>query len=383
MGSSWINTSDPKAAKAWAAKLSSEAIREAVMGRFTGQDKDGRVNENDAGAMIVVKNELKRGKGDEITCALRAQLQGDGIVDGMTLEGNEEAMDFRSDTLRINELSHAVRMNVIMNDQRQQYNERVVAKDALKDWLVERYDRCFFTQAAGDVRVTDSRYNGNNAVAAPTYHFRKSDSGGANTTEAAVGSASDATLKFADISRLRSFAKTKRMRPINVPGHGKHFVLFLHDEVAAELKAEASATSITWTDLQLAKLQGGKYQDNPIFTGALGIYDNVIMYETDKLPRGIAADGVADVDNTRRSVFMGAQAMMMAFGKDTDANTHSYKEKMHDYEREAGCAVTAIYGLKTSRYTATDGDHNLDTNTATDFARVVITSYAPDISAQF
>ena len=62
-------------------------------------------------AIIQVKEDLTKKKGDSITFGLVNRLTGAGQVDGATLEGNEESLDSRSHKLTINERAHAVRSN--------------------------------------------------------------------------------------------------------------------------------------------------------------------------------------------------------------------------------------------------------------------------------
>jgi hypothetical protein len=50
-------------------------------------------------------------------------------------------------------------------------------------------------------------------------------------------------------------------------------------------------------------MTGGEITGNPIFTGALGMYNNTIIRESEQIARGVSNAGVAQT-NVRRAVFM-------------------------------------------------------------------------------
>ena len=87
-------------------------------------------------AIIQVKEDLSKKKGDTIHFALVNKLTGNGVTDGATLEGNEESLDSRSFALSINERAHGVRSNRWEN-QISAIDLRKAAKMALKDWSME------------------------------------------------------------------------------------------------------------------------------------------------------------------------------------------------------------------------------------------------------
>jgi hypothetical protein len=66
-----------------------------------------------------------------------------------------------------------------------------------------------------------------------------------------------------------------------------------------------------WLDIQKAAMSGGDIETNPIFSGALGVYNGVVMHEWTRLPNGIGANSAT----TRRAVFCGAQAVSLAWGQ--------------------------------------------------------------------
>jgi hypothetical protein len=64
--------------KLWAKKLNVEALKETYFGKFMGEESDN---------MIQVKTELDKSAGDKVTIGLRVQMNGDGVTEGQTLDG--------------------------------------------------------------------------------------------------------------------------------------------------------------------------------------------------------------------------------------------------------------------------------------------------------
>lgn len=366
-----VGVNDPLAAKSWARKVAVEALRDSLVGKFMGSDREGNVREKDAGAMIVTCSEAKKEGGDSITVPLRAQLQGSGVLGHETLEGNEEAMVFRNDTVVLDELAHAIRFNDRITSQRVRFNLRIQGKDALRDWWSESLDQAFISQVSGDTLQTTGRFTGNNTITAPTYELYANAS--ADATE--VGADTGATLTLQRLSTMKRYAVNKRMRPVRVNGKS-YFIGIFHDENIVQMR-NASAAAGSFVDIQkYAMANGGeKLMDNPLFSGAEGVYDGVLIHSSDRLPQGIASG--AYVANTRKGVICGAQAACMGYGKDNDQNNYTYKEESHDYGREMGCAMSSIFGMKKARFSLPDATSPVD------FGVVVGVFYSAGITASF
>jgi hypothetical protein len=88
--------------------------------------------------------------------------------------------------------------------------------------------------------------------------------------------------------------------------------------------------------------------------GALGKYNNVLIYSDTRIP---LAPGLTRV---RRAVFFGKQAASMAFGADS-AGTGSqkglrwrYDEQEEDYKNRLGIGIRTMGGLKKNVYNSID-----------------------------
>jgi N4-gp56 family major capsid protein len=330
----------PLAVKLWSRKLFRETIAETYLSRFMGTSED---------SAIVVMDELTGKPGDKVTYGLRKRLSGPGITEGPdNLEGNEEILDFEDDSLYINDLDHAVRIKGRISEKRVPYNLRAEAKDALKQWYTERLEVSFFNQVLGNTAATDPRYTGLNAVTAPTpaYHIRA----GGLANEAAVEA--DNTAIF-DVNLLRAAKQRLLMspnaRPIRYRGK-PYWLAFLHPFAVEQLWSNTERGS--WLDVNLTQLAGNGADDNNIFTGALGVYDGIVLHESEYVTQG--NDGTDPLDHVYRSVVMGAGAVHAAFADSVSGEKITWVEERFDYARKFGISAQMTWGLKKTRFDGVD-----------------------------
>jgi N4-gp56 family major capsid protein len=148
------------------------------------------------------------------------------------------------------------------------------------------------------------------------------------------------------------------LRPINV-GNKRMYVAFLHPYQVTSLRTNTNTGQ--WQDIQKAAMQGGDVDNNPIFTGALGVYNNVILHESTRVPLVVGA--TAGTSDVARAVLCGAQAACVAFGRGYGKNTFSWVEELFDFKNKLGVAAGCIGGLVKTRFNSSD------------FATVTMSSY--------
>lgn len=357
MATTSYGVNHPLAVKAWSAKLFHEMIGQSYVGRFMGTGDS---------SLIQIKTELQKDAGDKVTFGLRKNLTNAGISGDDTLEGNEEALVTYSDSVLIDQLRTAVRSAGKMSEQRVPFSVREEARMGLQDWWTERIEVSVANQLAGNADQTDVRYTGNNATVAPT--TGRIIVGGNETAEASLSLTTTHAIKLSDLDKAVAIAKEpttaghNRIRPVRVDGK-EMYVAFLHPYQVYQLRRDAS-TAGNFFDVQKAALQGGKISDNPIFTGASFIYNNVIVHEWNYLPT--VASSVTSSTSFRRGVFCGAQAIVAAFGQGGSANKMSWNEELFDYNNQLGVSAGMIYGFKKARFNAID------------FSTIVLSGYAPN-----
>lgn len=351
----------PEAVKLWSFKLAREALKKTYAKRFMGTKSN---------SLIQIKNETNKSKGDRIRITLRMQLTGDGVQGDGDLEGNEESLTTYTDDFVVNQLRHAVRSEGKMTEQRIPFTIREEAMEGLSDWWADRWDTWMFNQLCGYTPQTDTKFTGHNAAAEPTRQVFPL----AITADESLTSPTDHKFSLVLIDKAVERAKVTTtgavpppIRPIMVDGK-PYFVAFLHPYQVTDLRTTTTTTAaypVLWYDIHSSAMQGGRVKDNPIFSGALGEYNGVILHESTRVTQG--ANGTTPttaVSTVRRAVLCGAQAAVCGFGQGHAKDTYDWFEQLFDYGNKLGVKAGCISGLKKSQYNSED------------FGSIVMSSYA-------
>jgi len=142
------------------------------------------------------------------------------------------------------------------------------------------------------------------------------------------------------------------MRPIKIDGEN-HYVLFIHPWQAFDLKNNA-----TYAQAQReAQIRG---RSNPIFTGAMGVWDNVIIHVHEYVPfldidvagnnfysKDVGIDAGVDAF---RALLCGAQAAVLA----TTKKSFIMREKDFDYGNKVGHSTGIMGGVQKITYNSVD-----------------------------
>lgn len=338
MAATEYGVNHPLAIKKWAPELMAEALKKTYALQFMGKGKN---------SLCTIKTDLTQSDGgDRIRVGIRSQLRGSGIQGDNTLEGNEESLETFYQDVLIEQLRHAVRSRGKMSEQRVPFSVREEAKDGLADWWADRIDTWFFNQLAGNTAQADARYYGFNAPVAPDAdHVTYGNSG--STTEGSMSNTTVAkmNLTFIDTAVEKAKLAKNALRPITNAGRGQ-YVMFLHPYQVTSLRTNTATGQ--WQDIQKAALSGNGSQDNPIFTGALGMYNNVVLHESTRIP--------VSPNNTSvyRAVLCGAQALSIAFGRGYGKNVFSWKEELFDYDNQLGVGAGCQAGMVKTRFDSSD-----------------------------
>lgn len=352
MANTSYGVNSPEAVKLWSRKLFREALSSTYVYKFTGEGSD---------SVIQILTDTQKSAGDRVRMILRMLLTGTGTLGDGTLEGNEEALTTYTDNVTLDQLRHAVRSEGKMSEQRIPFEVREEAKTGLADWWADRIDAWFFNQAAGLARQSDTRYTGLQLATEPdTSHIIFGAPNSALTTEATVGSATVSnrmSIQMIDNLVMRAKTLSPQIRPVKIAGND-HFVMFLHPEQVYDLRnSEISITGATrplgWSEIQQAAIQGGETTKNSLFTGALGMYNNVILHESKRVPNGGSVTAT-HASTVRRAIFCGAQAVGMAFGKGYGEGQMSWVEELFDYRNKLGVSAGFIGGLKKAVFNSLD-----------------------------
>ena len=74
-------------------------------------------------------------------------------------------------------------------------------------------------------------------------------------------------------------------------------------------------------------MTGGEITNNPIYTGAIGEYNGVILRSSFDVTNGVSNAGAAQT-SVFRSVLLGGQSAMMAFGQKDSPGKYRWNEEL-------------------------------------------------------
>ena len=313
MATTAIATSHGLTLEQWNASLYETYQEKTFWGKFKGTDENSPVQ---------VKRDLTKSKGDQVTFGLAGTLSGAGVAGNNPLSytalegigsGNEEAMVFYDQGVTIDQVRNGVRIAGAMDEQRVAFSMRNQAKSQLTDWMARNEDAALFT-AINTCDIVDI-----------------------SATHTAV--TLDAIVDMKKEAMFPS-GSTKKIRPITLKGGEEVFVLGINPTDAAALKKS--------TDFKQIHLDASARGDmNPIFTGALGVYNGVIIHEHSSF--GAATP-----------VLFGAQAAFLAY-----ADEVIYGEEEFDYGNQTGFMIGSIRGVELAVFN--DGVTNAGSHGAIQF----------------
>lgn len=286
--------------KVWAKKVWHEGVKDSYFDKFTATD----------GSNVVHKNkDLENVKGDSVVFGLMMNLTGSGV------EGNRQKLAGAEDTLNIYDFT--VNTKLVRNavsryeadDQRTQYDMLKEIKIALKQWLSDWLD---------DRLISRLSYNPSNGEV-----LYASAAG----TQSSITANDKLTTTIISRAKRKALMHAPKVQPIKVDGMDK-YIMLVHPWAARDLKDDPK-----WLAAQQnANLRGSK---NPIFTGALGEYDGVILYEYERVQTGNIGASSA---NVCQNLLLGKQAACFAVSRPA-----KHIEQTDDYGNIAGNGI-AFYG---------------------------------------
>jgi len=343
----------------WQKELFQDVMDNLYFKRFMGEG---------SGNIIQVMNNLKKSKGDTITVPLTTKLSGAGVTGDSELEGKEEAISAYSESILIDQWRTAVRLTGKLDEQKNVYDMRQDAKNKLSIHLQEFIERQIFLKLAG-VNNTTTVTDVDTTVVSANALWSNTPQNAAMVTlrdaETVLGYGerylcSDYTSGTDDIAatdiitpelisrvRVKAQLANPKIQPVKIDGKN-HYVLFIHPWQAFDLKNNA-------TFAQAQREAQARGRDNPIFTGALGVWDGVIIHEHEYVPHILAATSTsmnfqAAASGTQfmngihvfRALLCGQQAAVFA----QTGESMSMVEESFDYKNKVGYATGLIGGIQ-------------------------------------
>ena len=315
--------------KAWEEKL----FRDWPKGSFFGIGLMGKPGNKNS--FIHVEDEWEKNKGDRVTFGICMRLSGTGVVEGVTLEGAEEALTTYSFNLTLTELAHGVRDRGPIDRQRPAFSIDTESEAALKEWGGEKIDEKIFE--ALRTSPTAIFYNTNATAGSTTMAW--------SATAATAKAALRGTLTLDMLSWIATWAKTGNnraqtpLKPAKIDGKD-YYALVVHPDCLYDLKA----TTAYQTAMREAQVRGAS---NPLFTNANAVWHNVIVYEHENC--SIGTDGGAGAQAWAHCHFLGAQAIAWGWGKRPVVEYETF-----DYKREHGYGMSMIYAVGKPKFNSKD-----------------------------
>lgn len=286
--------------KVWAKKVWHEGVKDSYFDKFTAMDGSNVVHQN---------KDLTNVKGDSVVFGLMMNLTGSGV------EGNRQKLSGAEDTLNIYDFT--VQTQLVRNavsrfeadDQKSQYDMLKEIKVVLKQWLSDWLDNKLISKLS---------YNPSNGEV-----LYASAAG----TQSSITANDKLTTTIISRAKRKAMMHAPKVQPIKVDGMDK-YIMLVHPWAARDLKDDPK-----WLAAQQnANIRGSK---NPIFTGALGEYDGVILYEYERV---LSSNIGASSANVCQNLLLGKQAACFAV-----ARPAKHIEQTDDYGNIAGNGI-AFYG---------------------------------------
>lgn len=368
MSSTIIGVNDPKAVKRWSGVLFVDNARESYYSnRMVGTGADAQTP-------FVALTDLETKPGGEISYDLSLQLRNRPVYGDGRITGTEEALRHATDTLKIDLVGKSVSAGRTMTQKRTLHNLRTTGRDRQRDFWGRWNDEMCSMYASGSrgsnagfiEDETFTGYAGNSLAAPDSDHLLF---GGTATAFNDIDTADGFELRLIDraVTKANTLGggstNIPRLRPMKVAGE-ERWVCVMHPFQWHAAKVNTNTGQ--WLDIQKAAA-GAVGNNSPIFRGSQGMYNNTVLHVHNTVIEFDDAGVGANVP-AARALFMGRQAVAIAYGSPGDGMRLKWREDVEDRGRELIITVEACQGHKKTRFSV-DG-------TARDFGVFALDTYA-------
>ena len=346
-----VGAGDPKAVKRYSAFLAVDVGRKSYFNKkFMGEGEQAQTP-------LQTLPQLENDAGDTITYDLVMQLkmkpvQGDGV-----LRGQEENLNFYTDSVAIDQLRGGVNTGGKMTRKRTIHDLRAVARVRQSEWWARLFDETIFTYLSGARGINadyieDTTFTGyalNPLVSPDSIHLVYSGAATAKNNMV-VGD----KIALLDIDKLVGKARVlgggtsgiPAIQPIELDGE-ERYVLVMNPYSEYDLRTNTSTGQ--WLDIQKAAATN-EGRNNPIFLGSLGLYNNVVLHSHRAAIRFGDYGAGANV-TAGRNLFLGRQAGVVAFGSPGTGLRFDWNEELEDRGNQIVITTSSIFGIKKTAFT--------------------------------
>lgn len=284
-------------------------------------------------------------RGSRAVLPLVADLTGGGVVGDNELDGNEEALIHDSQTIQIDQIRNGVKSRGKMSEQKTVIRFRVQAKDALAFWLADAIDELGFLTMSGRAYTLNTDGSTRGTSQWPSLSFAADVAAASTNRIVYAGSAtSEGTLTSADkmswdlIIKAKAVAKRKRIPMIRAGGRG-YYAVAMSTEQWRDLSSSADYKTLTAQAMP-------RGTDNPLFTNAKRVIDDVVLYDHQKVfnTLGLSSGskwGSGGLVDGAQAILMGAGALGYA---QIDSGSAYNESTLTDYNNRMGIGIGRIIG---------------------------------------
>ena len=345
-----FGVNSPQAVKRWANALASDTEKLMFFSKFIGKGDSN---------IIDRKSDLEGVEGDTVRFDLLMNLRGKMTYGDNPVEGSEENLTFYQDEVKIDQARKGASSGGRMTKKRTLHDLRESARKVTSKFTAEWFDELFFVYLSGtltgvnpDAKV-DAAFASNPVQAPDAYHMVY---GGAATSAATLTAADIMNRELIErVSVMPRMMSTlnpdvTRMSPVTVEGGGKHYVMLMSPWQAHSLRTEKA--ELSWADIQksLATAEG---RSSRLCKGGLGMLNDVVLHQHENV-RYFSNYGAGSNVSAARSLFMGAQAGVVAYGEAGNGTRFQWVEVKKDAENLVSIFAGTIAGVKKTRFNGYD-----------------------------
>lgn len=347
-----VPVGDPRAVKRYSGLLAVDTVKSSWWtSKMMGTGFESR-------KPVMVLNDLVNNAGDNITYDLCAQLKQEPIYGDAKAEGKEEALSMYTDNININLVRCPVSAGGRMSQQRTLHDIRNVARARSSDWWSRYIDEVLFCYASGSRGVTADFIVSTGFTGFAGNAFVNPDAGHLTYAGAATSKASLVAgdrLSLTTIDRVKARATTMgggvtnetSMVPVKIGDSDETFVFATHPWSEYDLRQNANAGQ--WSDLQKALITHSGV-NTPLFKGGLGYYNGVLLQAHRNVIRYSDYGAGANVAASR-NLFLGSQALCVAFGGGSTGFRMQWWEGKTDGDNQTIIHTRCIFGAKKTNFT--------------------------------
>lgn len=303
--------------------------------------------------VIQVEKSFMKSKGDAVNYSLVQDITTRGLggsaIQGyhpyndtnLRMEGQEASVSTYSDSVLLAQLREALVTGGKLSEQRSSLNQREHMKQILAYWAGRiMMDELIFKKLSGTTFTDKNSQTIGEAATANSLVIY----GGGKAARNQLTSSDTFTLSLlrrAKTAAMVGNSSIWRIRPMMISGR-PYYGCVVHPYQVYDIQG-----SQEWEQaMREAQVRG---PENPLFSGALGIWNGVILYSHDKVVTGSDAGPGGDQPYAS-ALFFGYQAGLWAQAQPAP----DWIEKKFDYDDMYGISTGMLFGFDKTRFNSKD-----------------------------